>query len=153
MEQTISDAELAIFNEFLRGTNIDYAEIALSFLEVRALNTTEQEIVAAPGTGYTLEFISALLILDYATAAYANNGVLGIYETDAAGQVQSDTVDLASFLAQVADTMIVLQALSADTTMLANKALVIASDGDSITGEGLVRVKVAYRIHSTGLAT
>jgi len=152
VEQTISDAELATFNAYLKGTNIDYAEIAITSAELLALNATPKTLVAAPGTGYVTEFISALLILDYVSAAYANNGILGVYETNAAGPVQSDTVALADFLAKTADTMVVLQALSADTTMLANKALVLTmATGESITGDSPVRVKVAYRIHATGL--
>jgi hypothetical protein len=152
MENTISDVELAQFREFIRGTEIDYAEIAITSTEMLALNATPKTLVAAPGAGYVTEFISALLILDYVSAAYANNGILGVYETNAAGEVQSDTVDLATFLAQVADTMVLLQALSADTPMLANKALVLTmATGESITGDSPVRVKIAYRIHATGL--
>ena len=46
----------------------------------------------------------------------------------------SDPVTLAAFLDNTADTMIVLQALSADTTHLANKAIVLTmASGDSIT--------------------
>lgn len=152
MEQTISDVELAQFRTFIRGIEIDYAEIALTNLEVRALYSAPQTLVAAPGAGYVTEFISALLILDWVAAAYANNGILGVYETDSTGEVLSDTVALAAFGAQVADTMILLQALSADTTHLANKALVLSqATGDSITGDSPVRIKIAYRIHATGL--
>ncbi len=152
MEQTFSDVELVQFREFIRGIEIDYAEIALTNLEVRAINSAPQTLVAAPGAGYVTEFISAVLILDWVAAAYANNGILGVYQTNAAGTVLSDTVALADLLAKVADTIVVLQALSADVTLLANKALVLsAAGGDSITGDSPVRIKIAYRIHATGL--
>jgi hypothetical protein len=152
VEQTISDTELATFNSYLRGTSIDYAEITVTSAEILAINATPKTLIAAPGTGYVTEFISALLILDYVSAAYANNGILGVYETNATGTVVSDTVALNDFLAKTADHMVVLQALSADITLVANKALVLtAATGECITGDSPVRVKIAYRTHATGL--
>lgn len=152
MEQTVSDTELAAFRAAIRGTNIDYAEIAITNAEMLALNATPKTLVAAPGTGFVTEFISALLILDYVSAAYVNNGILGVYETDASGTCLSDTVALADFLGKTTDTMVVLQALSADTALAANKALVLTmATGESITGDSPVRVKIAYKIHETGL--
>lgn len=152
MEQTISDVELATFREFIRGTEIDYAEYALTYAEVRALNTTPLELVAAPGTGYVTEFLSAVLILDWNANAYVGNGILAVRETDAAGTLLSPTVALNTFLGLVANTIMVLQALSADTTIVANVPVVLGmTTGDSGTGDSPVRVKVAYRIHATGL--
>lgn len=152
MEQTISDAELATFNEFIRGTNIDYAEIAVTNGELLALYATGKELVAAPGAGYVTEFISALLILDWASTQYDTNGDLTVRETNKDGTALSDTVDLADFLNKGADHMVVLQALSADETLAENKALVLsAATGNPSTGNSLVRVKIAYRIHAHGL--
>jgi hypothetical protein len=132
--------------------DIKYAEVAVTSAEILALNTTAKTLVAAPGAGYVLEFLSAVLILDYNSAAYATNGDLSVRENDASGTALSDTVALADFLAKTADTIQNVQVLSADTALLANKAMVLScATGDPATGDSPVRVKVNYRIHETGL--
>ena len=131
---------------------IQYAEISVTSAELLALNATPKTLVAAQGAGYVTEFLSMVLILDYNSAAYANNGILGVYETDASGTVLSDTVAQADFLGKTADTIVCVQALSADTALTANKALVLTqATGESITGDSPVRVKIAYRVHKTDL--
>ena len=135
-----------------------YAEIAVSSAELLAINATPKTLVAAPGAGYVTEFCSAMLILDYVSAAYANNGLLGIYETDASGALVSGTTTLASFLGKTADTIVKLNPETEAAPSLVgqeyleNKALVLTqATGESITGDSPIRVKIAYRIHATGL--
>lgn len=129
-----------------------YAEVLVSSAEILALNTTQKTIVAAPGAGYTIEFISAVLILDYVSAAYATNGALTFRETSDAGTALSDEVPLADFLDETADTMMTCQALSANIALTENAPLVLScATGDPATGDSPVRVKCAYRIHATGL--
>lgn len=152
MEQLISQTELAAFRAFLQGSALKVAEVDITTAEIKAINATPITLAAAPGAGYVNEFISAVLILDYVSAAYATNGILGVYETNAAGTVLSTTALLANFLAKTEDWVVVLQALSADTALLANKALVLtAAAAETITGNSPVRAKIAYRTHATGL--
>jgi hypothetical protein len=90
-----------------------------------------------------------LLNLRYNSAAYANNGILGLYETNAAGTLLTGTVTLASFLAQTASIQKELstEAASATTglTRLDNKAIVLTqATGESISGNSPVDVHCWY---------
>jgi len=157
MENTVSDAEIASFRELAAGilpeSSIRYVEAIVTSAELKALFTTPKELVPAPGAGKVLEFISATLILDYVSAAYATNGNLTV--NNETGTAQSNTVLLANLLAATADKMVQLVALAtADTgiVLLENEALELTcATGNPITGDSPVRVKVAYRIHNTAL--
>jgi hypothetical protein len=152
MENLISETELAAFRAFLQGSEIKTTEVAVTSAEILALFTTAKELVPAPGSGYVNEFISAVLILDYVSAAYATNGVLTVHETDISGTAVSDAIALAAFLAKTEDWIVVVQALSADTTLTANAALVLAvGTGNTITGDSPISVRTTYRVHETGL--
>ncbi|MEK7704953.1 MAG: hypothetical protein AAB426_08340 [Myxococcota bacterium] len=133
-----------------------YVKVAVSSAELLAINATPKTIVAAPGAGYTTVIHKVLLVLNYNSAAYANNGVLGLYETNAAGALLTGTLTLASFLAQVADTQRELHptAASATTglTRLDNKAVVLTqATGESITGNSPVDVHCWYSTVPNGL--
>ena len=152
MENLISDTELAAFRTFLLGSEIKTTSVDVTSAEILALFTTEKELVPAPGGAYVNEFISAVLILDYGSAAYATNGILSIYETDVSGTVVSDAIALAAFLAKTEDWIVVVQALSADTAVTANAALVLCvGTANTITGDSPITVRTSYRVHETGL--
>lgn len=144
-----ADSVAAVNQSALPDTSILYAEVAVTSAELLALFTTPKELVAAPGAGYVLEFISAVFILDYGTATYATNGNLTIaHDTTAV----SDALAEGDFLFKTADSMSVVQALSADVILAENKAINLTlATGNPATGDGVVRVKVAYRKHATGL--
>jgi hypothetical protein len=127
---------------------LQVATVEVTSAELLAINATPKTLVAAQGAGTIIEFVSATLFLDYGTAAYANNGILGVYETNASGTVVSDTIALADFLAKTADTYVAVQALSADTGLNDNVPLVLTqATGESITGDSPVTVKITYRVH------
>jgi hypothetical protein len=131
---------------------IQYKETNLTSAQVLTLNATPVEVVPAPGAGYVTEFISAVCILDYGTATYASNGVSNFRYTDGSGTVVSDSMAAAAFLHQADDCIEVCQALSAETELTANAAIMFSVDtGEVDTGDSPVRIKVAYRIHETGL--
>lgn len=131
--------------------SVQYAEVAVSNAELLALNTTPKELVAAPGAGYVLEFLSAVLILDHGGTDFATAGDLSI-QSGTTSTAVSDTVAAADFLQASADAIRVVQALSADAQLDANESLVLeCATADPTAGDGVVRVKVAYRVHATGL--
>lgn len=157
MERTISQEDYEDFKELELGEipmqALRYAEVTVTPAEILALNATPKTLVPAPGPGYVHEFISAILILDYVSAAYATNGDLTV--KNETGASLSNTVLLANLLAATADKMVQLQAL--DT---ADAGVVLAEDeaiqltcatGDPVTGDSPLRVKVVYRTHETGL--
>lgn len=132
--------------------DVVYSEISLTPAEILALNAAPKTLVPSPGAGYVLEFLSAVFILDYNTTAYATNGDITVHYTDGSGVAVSDTIALTDFLDETADTIRNCQVLSADTAMIANAPLVLnCATGNPTAGDSPVRVKVAYRIHATGL--
>lgn len=140
----------------LAVTQVKYTKVAVSSAELLAINATPKTIVAAPGAGYTTIVHRALLVLNYNSAAYVNNGILGLYETNAAGALLTGTLTLASFLGQTADTQKELHptAASATTglTRLDNKAVVLTqATGESITGNSPIDVHCWYSTVPNGL--
>jgi len=132
-----------------------YAEVTIPAASVLTLFSVPYTLVAAPGVGRILEFLSALVILDYGTAAYAGIGAtedLAVRYTDASGAIVSTTLETTGFLDATADALRTLKAISTDLTPVANAALKLGLlNGDITTGDSPLRVKVSYRVHSTGL--
>jgi len=155
-ENTVSDAEMADFRvldvDELPAKGMVYKELTITPAQMLAINAAPVVLAAAQADKIN-EFISAVLILDYESAAYANNGILAVYETDATGTLVSSPVLLADFLAKTADTVQFVPPVVADTPLLPNKALVLTMPtGESITGDSPVRVKCMYRVHDADLA-
>lgn len=156
-ENTISDEELADFRvlevDELPEKGLVYAEGVVTPAEILALFTTPKTLVPSPGAGKAIEFISAVLILDYETAAYATNGNLTV--ANETGTAYSNTVLLANLLAATADKMVQLMALDAADTgivLLEDEGLELTcATGNPATGDSPLRYKIMYRVHETGL--
>jgi len=130
-------------------------DLAFTAAQVQALRATPQTLVAAPGSGYFLEFLSAWLMLDYAANAFtefADN--LQVKYTNGSGPAASQAIECTGFIDQTADTY--TNALpKVDTIVaaasLADKALVLHNTGDGEFGgtgcNSVLRVRVRYRIH------
>lgn len=154
-ENTVSDAELANLRVVdiseLPEKGLVYKEFIVTPAQMLAINASPVELAPAQVDKIN-EFISAVYILDWESVAYATNGILGVYETDATGQLVSSAVLLADLLAKVADTVVYVPATSADIPLLPNKALVLTMPtGESINGDSPVRVKASFRVHDAGL--
>ncbi len=137
-------------------TQVKYVKVAVSSAELLAINAAPKTIVAAPGAGFTTILHNALLVLNYNSVAYANNGILGLYETNASGTLLTGTLTLASFLDQTADTQKELHpsAASATTGLTRgdNKAVVLTqATGESISGDSPVDVHCWYSTVPNGL--
>jgi len=136
---------------------IQYSERDLTSAEVLTLNASPVEVVPAPGAGQVLEFVSAVLILDYGTATYASNGVANLL----CGSTKVSTnIAAATLLHQANDAVVWVGAGFQDTAgadqdaieLEANAALKFSVDtGEVDTGNSPVRIKVAFRVHATGL--
>ena len=110
-------------------------------------------LVAAPSSDYALEFVSAVLIYDYATAAYTGGAgddlVIRIGSTTV-----SPAVATADLITATGDQVVHLRALSAadydlpvGSTINLN-ATEITQPGTAV---GVIRVHITYRQHTTGL--
>jgi hypothetical protein len=133
------------------------ANVSLTNAMVLALRATPIELVAAPGAGKFLEFISAEIIFDYVGAYTESADNLAVkYENGSGVQVSQD-IETTGFLDATADTK--TNALAKINTITAktgceNKALVLHNTGDGEFGGGnaanALRVRTAYRVHSSG---
>jgi hypothetical protein len=132
------------------------ATVAISSAELLALRATPKTLVAAPGAGSVLEFVSAILILDATATAYVESSAnLAVRYENGSGAKVSDDIEATGFIDQTADTMTTARP-KADTivaaTGCAGKALVLHNlgAGEYTTGTGTMRVLITYRTWSTG---
>lgn len=134
-----------------------YAEVTITTGQLLALRATPKTLVAAPGAGKILEFVSAVLILDYNTVAYTETADnFQVKYVDGSGVAASQTIETTGWIDQVADTITnALPKINVIGTpaQLSNTALVLhnTGDGEIEAGNSPVLVKVIYRVHKTGL--
>jgi|CXWL01.1.fsa_nt_gi hypothetical protein len=122
-------------------------EITLTTAQVKALNATPIDLVAAPGAGKVLILEGAQrAFYDFVAAAYAGIAAgedLTIKYTDGSGAVAA-TFETTGFLDQVADQHRIVY--PSGVTPVANAKLVAhMATGEIITGDGPVKIKVRYR--------
>ena len=138
----------------LEDSLVKYADIEISSAEILALYTTPKELVAAPGAGKVLEFISLLLALDYETTAYTIGTAtdLQVNYTNGSGASASTTRAATGFLDQTVDQLSSLDKLEATVAPEVNAPLVLTLGVANVTaGDSPIHAKVAYRVHKTGL--
>jgi hypothetical protein len=151
------NADGGISGAMLSQTLVQYAQTTITNAQALALRATPIACVSAPGAGKVLEFISAVLIFDYTGAYTESTANLGFKYTDGSGVQVSDTIEATGFADATADTM--QHARAAGDVIVAktgceNKAIVLHNLGAGEWGGGnasnAIRVKVAYRVHTTG---
>lgn len=143
----------------LTSNTIQYAAVSLTNAEIKALRATPKTLVAAPGAGKVLEFISAVLFHDYGTNALTEStDNMAVRLHDGSGTIVSQTIEAGGFVDATADTMTnvlpKIDAISAKTAC-ENKALVLHNTGDgeyagNAAADTVWRAKIAYRVHTTG---
>lgn len=141
----------------LSETTIQYAAVSLTNANVLNFRATPITLVAAPGAGKVLEFVSAVLIFDY-TAAYTETAAnLQVKYVNGSGTAASQLIEATGFADATADTLTTALAkidVIAAKTACENQALVLHNTGAGEWGGGnaanAIRVKVAYRVHTTG---
>lgn len=142
-----------VHSDDLLPNTIQYAEVAVSIAQMKAARATPVELVAAPGAGYMLEFISATFIIDYVAAYTESAANLEIRFTNGSGAIASTVLEATGLADATSDQVRTWKAAATDITPVANAALVMFNNGAGEWGGtgSPVRVKVAYRVHATGL--
>lgn len=156
--QVLDSADAEIFSILANGIGtVRYAEVSIAAAAIAALRATPATLVAAPGAGKSLEFIAAAFYLDYTAPGFTESADnLAVKYVDGSGVAVSQTIECTGFIDQTADT--VTNALAkidaiATKAQSENVALVLHNTGDGEfggSGGSTLRVKVAYRVHTTG---
>ena len=112
-------------------------------------------LVAAPASGFLLEFVSAVFIYDYLTTAFGGGANDVVVQVGASGtQVTvSSAITSASLLTAAEDKILRLGSIATELSPAAGGA--ISLNGTLLTNPGTaagaLRVHLTYRIHTTGL--
>ncbi len=133
-------------------------EAVLTSAQVKALRATPIAVVPAPGVGKSLEFVSALLQLNYGTNAFTGPQNLAVKYKDGASAQVSQNITGTGFIDQAGDmvTSVLAKVDGIATRAVAeNMPLVLHNLGAAeITGNAaadcLLHVKVLYRVHVLG---
>lgn len=109
-------------------------------------------LVAAPSSDYTLEFVSAVFIYDYLTAAYTGGGDDNVIQLGTV--TQSAPIAGSDLLESSGDEVVMLTPLAAvDLPMTVGTTINL--QGTALTqpgtAAGVLRVHITYRLHTTGL--
>lgn len=127
---------------------IRYNTIKITSAEVLALNGTPKELVAAPGGNRAIEFVSAVLHLDYGSATYTGNGTLTV-RTDSSDSVLTGILAAAEFLHSTVDKVAVMAPASTGIGLDLNEAIeLFEPSGECTVGDSPITVIVGYRVHS-----
>lgn len=145
------------FTISMEETTIRYATVTLTNSEIKNLAATQIELVAAPGAGKTIEFVSAVLKLNAGSEALTeSDDNLEIKYTDASGVSVSGAIEATGFIDQTVDTY--TTAVGKTDTIVAatgaeNQALVLDNSGSgeyagNASNDATLSVAVAYRVHT-----
>lgn len=138
-----------------QDSQLQETSVTITATQLKALNTTPISLIAAPGEGYAIALDSAVLFLDYNSAAYdgiASGEDLNIRYTDGSGALVA-TIETDPFLTSTADALRYVQpATTAAITPVDNAALVLyMATGNIATGDSPLKIKLYYRVIPTAL--
>lgn len=136
--------------------SMQYAEVAISSAEIKALRATPKTLVAAPGAGKALVFRQLVLLLDATATAYTETADnMAVKYENGAGDAASQTIEATGFIDQTTDQLTVglpvIDPIVAKA-IAENKPLVLhnTGDGEYAVGTGVLRAKVWYSVITTG---
>lgn len=130
--------------------------ITLTNAELKDLNGTAKELVAAPGSGKLIEFVSAVLFLDVGSEILTESADnLDIEYDDGTGPAVCTTIECTGFIEQTVDQVMLALAIvlagstTASSTINKNLAL-LSNEGDfagNASADAVMKIKVIYRLH------
>ncbi len=142
----------------VNSSKVFTATVDLDATAIKALVGTPKELVAAQGAGTLIEFISAVLTLDFSAPVFAEPTApddLAIEYDDGSGQ-QIITWDTTGFITNNADAIEIVNSASVGggasaITAAANvnkNIVLINTGGDYTTGASAIRIIVNYKVHT-----
>jgi hypothetical protein len=155
LEQSRARVQLPKYMPQLAG--LAWVTVELSNADVLALRATPKEIIAAPGAGYMIDPVEAVLILDYGTAAFTETTANLIFGWNAGAVQAGEIIEATAFITATADTItnwiMLKDELNAASTVV-NKNLCLKNNGAAEYGVGTggtMTVSIFYRIVPVGL--
>lgn len=147
----------SIVSAAMNETLLKLANVSLTNANVLNLRATPITLVAAPGAGKVIEFVSATLLFDRVGAYTESADNLAIRFVDGSGLIVSQAIEMTGFIDAAADAVTValpkVDPLGVKT-LCENVALVLHNTGDGEFGGGnaanALRVRTVYRVHPTG---
>lgn len=131
--------------------DVQHAKVTITSAQVKALRATPISLVAAPGSGKVLQFLGAVLHLNYGSNVFtelADN--LGIKYTDGVGAQASEDIETTGFI-DATSNKIINAIPRKDVILVSNAALVLHNIGDAEIGgnaanDSIVNVHVMYKV-------
>ena len=124
-------------------------EVSLTSTQIRAMNGTPIELVAAPGPGKIIEFVSAVLFLDHDGGSnYAGGDGIVVRSSSTTHIVVSGSLASSNSINLGHDNYAMIEALNAAVMLAADvdEALELYAGADHTTGTSTARIKITYRI-------
>lgn len=141
----------------ISSADLKRARVTITNAEIKALRATPKTLVATPGSGKILEFISAVIKNNGGTNALTESSDnLAIRFENGSGVIVSQTIEATNFVDQTAATVTSalpkIDAIAAYTGA-ADKALVLHNTGDgefagNAANDVTFTLDVYYRVHT-----
>ena len=137
--------------------NLQVASVDLTNAEIKDLADTPVELVAAQGVGTLIEFVGAVLILDFGSNSLVESADnLVIEYDDGSAAAVSEVIEMTGFIDQSADTItnaIPTKDVIDAAADIVNKNLALFNNGGDFTGNAgadtTMTVLISYRVHLT----
>lgn len=150
-----SSGVVTLAETVIRSTTVSIASADITGTSAGQLgHANGYPLVAAQGAHKVIELVSAVVINAFAVAAYTGGGNVSV-NYEAGGAALSGTATFANSIGGSANKIaVLLPAVPTNNQLAENKGLnlvVASAPTQPGTAAGVLRVKVAYRVHTTGL--
>lgn len=110
-------------------------------------------LVAAPSSDYALEFVSAVLVYDYATAAYTGGNDDLVIALGSGGAALTTAITDANLIKAAGDKVLAIKAIATELPLTVGTAISLRGTAytNPGTAAGVLRVYTTYRVITTGL--
>lgn len=110
-------------------------------------------LVAAPSSDYALEFVSAVLVYDFATAAYTGGADDLVIALGSGGAALTTAITDANLIKAAGDKVLRISAIATETPLTVGTAISLRGTAytNPGTAAGVLRVYTTYRVVTTGL--